>query len=115
LNQSTHSRVAYSTASMLRLGHLLRITSVLYSPLIVSAGALSYESPSPVTGCAARTRRDTSACLSGLRQVGKLAVTEQPRHTDFGNDDERARTERQEATDSGRNTQGQRLLVEHRA
>jgi hypothetical protein len=37
--------VANSTASMLRHGPRRRITSVLNRPLIVSASAMSYESP----------------------------------------------------------------------
>ena len=41
LNQSTHSKVAYSTASRLRQGPRRQITSALYSPLMVSAIALS--------------------------------------------------------------------------
>ena len=41
LNQSTQSRVANSTASRLRQGPRLRITSVLKSPITVSARALS--------------------------------------------------------------------------
>ncbi len=45
LNQSTHSRVANSTASRLRHGPRRWITSALNKPLIVSARALSYESP----------------------------------------------------------------------
>jgi hypothetical protein len=45
LNQSTHSSVANSTASMFRQGPRRRITSVLYNPMIDSARALSYESP----------------------------------------------------------------------
>ena len=45
LNQSTHSSVAYSTASRLRHGPRRQITSALYRPLIDSAIALSYESP----------------------------------------------------------------------
>src|SRR5919202_5847639 len=45
LYQSTHSKVANSTASMLRHGPRRRITSVANRPLIVSASALSYESP----------------------------------------------------------------------
>lgn len=40
LNQSTHSSVAYSTASRLRQGPGRWITSALKSPLIVSARAL---------------------------------------------------------------------------
>lgn len=44
LNQSTHSSVAYSTASRLRHGPHRQITSALYGPLIDSAIALSYES-----------------------------------------------------------------------
>lgn len=45
LNQSTHSRVAYSTASIFRHGPRGHMTSVLNRPLIVSASTLSYESP----------------------------------------------------------------------
>src|ERR671910_1212647 len=45
LNQSTHSRVASSMASKLRHGPRRWITSALNKPLIVSARALSYESP----------------------------------------------------------------------
>ena len=45
LNQSTHSRVANSTASRCRHGPLRRMTSVLNNPITVSASALSYESP----------------------------------------------------------------------
>ena len=45
LNQSTHSRVANSTGSRPRQGPRVRITSVLYSPMMDSARALSYESP----------------------------------------------------------------------
>jgi hypothetical protein len=41
LNQSTHSRVAYSTSSSWRQGPRRWITSVLYSPMMVSASALS--------------------------------------------------------------------------
>ncbi len=41
LNQSTHSRVAYSTLSTVRQGPRLWITSVFYKPLMVSARALS--------------------------------------------------------------------------
>ena len=41
LNQSTHSSVAYSTASKLRQGPRRWMTSALISPLIVSASALS--------------------------------------------------------------------------
>jgi hypothetical protein len=41
LNQSTHSRVAYSTWSMPFQGPRRRISSVLYSPMMVSARALS--------------------------------------------------------------------------
>ena len=41
LNQSTHSRVASSTASRLRQGPRRRITSVLKRPITVSARALS--------------------------------------------------------------------------
>jgi hypothetical protein len=44
LNQSTHSKVAYSTWSRPLHGPR-RISSVLYSPMIVSARALSNESP----------------------------------------------------------------------
>ena len=51
LNQSTHSRVANSTASRLRHGPRVRITSVLYSPMMDSARALSYESPTLPTDC----------------------------------------------------------------
>jgi hypothetical protein len=40
LNQSTHSKVAYSTWSMPFQGPRRRISSVLYSPMIVSARAL---------------------------------------------------------------------------
>jgi len=49
LNQSTYSRVAYSTWSRLRHGPLLRISSVLYNPITDSARALSYESPTDPT------------------------------------------------------------------
>src|SRR5213594_3263858 len=53
LNQSTHSSVAYSTASRCRHGPRRWITSVLYRPMIVSANALSYESPTlPTDGSA---------------------------------------------------------------
>src|SRR6266849_5282533 len=45
LNQSTQSSVANSTASRCRHGPLRRITSVLNRPMMVSASALSYESP----------------------------------------------------------------------
>src|SRR3954466_4809850 len=45
LYQSTHSRVANSTASNERHGPRRWITSVLTSPITVSASALSYESP----------------------------------------------------------------------
>jgi len=45
LNQSIQDRVANSTSSALFQGPSLRMTSVLYRPLIVSAIALSYESP----------------------------------------------------------------------
>jgi len=45
LNQSTHSRVAYTKASRLRHGPRRWITSALYKPLIVSDIALSYPSP----------------------------------------------------------------------
>src|ERR671911_1136274 len=45
LNQSTHARVANSTASKLRHGPQRWITSALSGALIVSARALSYESP----------------------------------------------------------------------
>lgn len=41
LNQSTHSRVANSTASKDRHGPRRRITSALNRPLIVSARVLS--------------------------------------------------------------------------
>jgi hypothetical protein len=40
LNQSTHSRVAYSTWSMPFQGPRRRISSVLYGPMMVSARAL---------------------------------------------------------------------------
>ena len=40
LNQSTHSKVAYSTSSIPFQGPRRRISSVLYSPMIVSARAL---------------------------------------------------------------------------
>ena len=42
LNQSTDSRVAYSTASKLRQGLRRWITSALNRPLIVSANLLGY-------------------------------------------------------------------------
>ena len=42
LNQSTHSRVANSTASSERQGAPRRITSVLNRPMMVSASALSW-------------------------------------------------------------------------
>src|SRR4249920_2416464 len=45
LNQSTHSSVAYSTASNDRHGPRRWMTSVLNRPITVSASALSYESP----------------------------------------------------------------------
>ena len=45
LNQSIHSKVAYSRSSMPFQGPRRRISSVLYSPMIVSASALSNESP----------------------------------------------------------------------
>jgi len=45
LNQSTHSRVAHSTASKLRQGPRRWMTSALQRPLIVSAKALSWLSP----------------------------------------------------------------------
>ena len=45
LNQSTHSRVAYSTSSTFLHGPLGWMTSVLNSPMMVSARALSSESP----------------------------------------------------------------------
>src|SRR5215216_5674926 len=45
LNQSTPSKVAYSTWSMPFQGPRRRISSVLYSPMIVSARALSKLSP----------------------------------------------------------------------
>ena len=51
LNQWTHSRVANSTGSRPRQGPGGRITSVLYSPMIDSAKALSYESPTLPTDC----------------------------------------------------------------
>jgi hypothetical protein len=41
LNQSTHSRVAYSTWSMPFQGLRRRMSSVVYSPMMVSARALS--------------------------------------------------------------------------
>jgi hypothetical protein len=41
VDQSTHSAFASSTSSMVRHGFLGLINSVLYSPLIVSASALS--------------------------------------------------------------------------
>jgi hypothetical protein len=40
LNQSTHSRVAYSTSSIPFQGPRRPISSVLYSPMIVSARAV---------------------------------------------------------------------------
>jgi hypothetical protein len=46
LNQSTHSAVASSTSSMVRQGLRGLISSVLYSPLIVSARALMLLYPS---------------------------------------------------------------------
>lgn len=45
LNQSTHSKVAYSTASKLRHGPRRCVISASNSPLIVIASALSYEFP----------------------------------------------------------------------
>ena len=45
LYQSTQVSVAISTSSMVRQGPRFRITSVLHNPLMVSAKALSYESP----------------------------------------------------------------------
>lgn len=41
LNQSTHSSVAYSMASMPRQGPLRQISSALKRPLTLSASALS--------------------------------------------------------------------------
>lgn len=45
LNQSTQQSVSNSTCSTLRQDPVLPITSVLYSPMVVSASALSYDSP----------------------------------------------------------------------
>src|SRR4029453_15601974 len=45
LYQSTHSKVASSRSSRPRQGPRRRISSVLYSPIVLSAKALSKESP----------------------------------------------------------------------
>src|SRR3954447_15248365 len=66
LYQSTHSRVANSAASMLRHGPRRRITSVLNRPLIVSASALSYESPTLPT--------EGSIPASSRRSVYRIAT-----------------------------------------
>ena len=44
-HHATHSAVALSTSAAVRHGPRRRISSALYKPLIVSARALSYESP----------------------------------------------------------------------
>jgi hypothetical protein len=49
LNQSTHSKVAYSTSSRPFQGPRRRMSSALYRPTMVSASALSYESPTEPT------------------------------------------------------------------
>ena len=51
-NQSTHSAVAYATASRVRYGPKGLISSVLYNPLIDSAKALSYDEPTDPTDAA---------------------------------------------------------------
>jgi hypothetical protein len=93
LNQSTHSRVANSTASMFCHGPLRRMTSVLNSPMTVSASALSCESPTliqgrtngvfaPQTGCEAVLvgRRGAARVGPGaLRPCSRLSRVEQSR------------------------------------
>jgi hypothetical protein len=66
LNQSTHARVANSTASNERHGLRRWITSVLNRPMIVSARALSYASPTlPTVGSIpASARRSVSRMLT---------------------------------------------------
>ena len=49
LNESTYSRVAYSTWSRSFHGARLWMISVLYKPITDSARALSYESPTDPT------------------------------------------------------------------
>ena len=68
LNQSTHSRVAYSTVSKLRQSPRRWMTSALNRPLIVSARALSWEAPTLPTDGAILA----SASRSSMKATGSL-------------------------------------------
>jgi len=77
-----HSAVAYSTLSTVRHGPRCLITSVLYRPLIVSASALSNESPTVPTEAripASARRSRTGPRCTGRRCDGSPHPDGRPR------------------------------------
>jgi len=70
LNHSIHSRVANSTASSDRHGPRLRITPVLYRPLMLSAKALSSLSPTlPTEGSIPASARRSDGLLDEAKGI----------------------------------------------